>query len=239
MVEDTNSDSSTEELEDDDAAVSDDDNSDDDTEDDDSSKANKRTAETRINELTGKLKAQEDELRTLKEAQTKVPPPPPGSDPTSTPEAQKVIKQLETLGFTRKTDVEEKIKVIEDRMTLNSEHSKLSNEYDGSDGRPKYDKSKIESYMREKGVYDPEVAYKAMNEAELLDWHLKKADAGSKKKPYIEKPGGSGVNRTSDNQITKEKLQEVAQNPTPANRAWYERNRNKILQMHSEGAFNS
>lgn len=241
MVQDTNnSESSTEELEDDDSLDSDlDENSDDDTGDDEASKANKKSAQARIDELTGRLKAQEDEIKALKETKTTVPTPPAGDDPTSTPEAQKVIKQLETLGFTRKTDVEKEIRVIEDRMTLNAEHLKLGTEYDGSDGRPKYDKAKIEGYMRDKGVYDPEVAYKAMNEAELLDWHLKKADAGSKKKPYIEKPGGSGVNRTSDNQITKEKLQEVAQNPTPANRAWYERNRNKILQMHSEGQFNS
>ena len=89
--------------------------------------------------------------------------------------------------------------------------------------------------MRDHSVYDPEVAYKAMNEAELLDWNLKKADAGSKKRPYVGKPGGSGVTRASDNQITREKVQEVANNPTPVNRAWYERHRDKILQMMADG----
>lgn len=229
------SESSTEGLEDDDTLDQGlDDESGDGSEGDDSSKTNKRTAEARINELTGRLKQTEEELKALKAREDKTPMP-PTDKPESSPEARKVIEQLESLGFTRKGSVEQQIKQIESKMELNAEHSRLTNEYDGSDGRPRYDKTKIEGYMRDRSIYDPEVAYKAMNEAELLDWHLKKADAGSKKRPYVEKPGGSGVTRSTDNQITREKLQEVANNPTPLNRDWYERNRNKILQMMADG----
>lgn len=236
-----NSDPSSEEPEDDDSLDPNADNADDDSGDADAKGKNKKSAETRINELNGKLKERERELEELRNNRPVEPPITAKSDtpPVMTPEALKIINQLETLGFTRKGVVDEKFKQIEDRLTLESEHSKLGSEFDGSDGRPKYDKSKVEGYMRDHAVYDPEVAYKAMNEAELLDWHLKKAETGTKKKTYIEKPGGSGVNRSSDNQITKEKLQEVANNPTPNNRAWYEKNRDKILQMHSEGQFNS
>ena len=234
ITEDQNSESSTEGLEDDESLDHevDDESGDGDEE---SSKANKRTAEARINELSGKLKEKEDELEKLKAKKSEKTPMPPNTKPESSPEAQKVIAQLESLGFTRTGTVEEKLKTIEERIELNSEHLRLGNEYDGEDGRPKYEKSKVEKYMRDHAIFDPEIAYKAMNEAELLDWHLKKADAGQKKRPYVEKPGGSGVTRSTDNQITKEKLQEVASNPTPANREWYERNRNKILQMMAEG----
>lgn len=228
-----NSESSTEEL-DDESLDQDLDDESGDGQDDESTKANKRTAEARINELTGQLKEAQQELKELKTQSVKTPMPPVNT-PESSPEAQKIIAQLESLGFTRKGAVEEKIKTIEERIELNTEHARLSNEYDGEDGRPKYDKTKIESYMRSHAVFDPEVAYKAMNEAELLDWHLKKADAGSKKRPYVERPGGSGVTRSTDNQITREKLQEVANNPTPLNREWYEKNRTKILQMMAEG----
>lgn len=230
-----NSDSSTEGLEDDTLDADLDDKSDDGQQDEDSSDASKRSAQARIDELTGRLKEQEKELKELK---TKVPektPMPPVNNPEASPEAQRVIAQLESLGFTRKDTVDKELRTIEERIELNAEHLKLSNEFDGSDGRPKYDKTKIESFMRDRGIYDPEAAYKIMNEAELLDWNLKKADAGSKKRPYVEKPGGSGVTRSTETQITKEKLQEVANNPTPANRDWYERNRNKILQMMAEG----
>lgn len=228
------SDSSTEGLEDETLDADLDDKSGDGQQDDESSDSNKRSAEARINELTGKLKEQEKELKDLKAKETEKTPMPPTNSETS-PEAKRVIEQLESLGFTRTSAVDEKLRTIEERMELNSEHQKLASEYDGSDGRPKYNKSKIEGFMRDRGIYDPEAAYKIMNESELLDWNLKKVDAGSKKRPYIEKPGGSGVTRSTDNQITKEKMQEVANNPTPANREWYERNRMKILQMYREG----
>jgi hypothetical protein len=228
------SDSSTEGLEDDGTLDQDLDESGNKSGQDDSSKDNKRSAETRINELSGKLRQTEDELKTLR-AQVQKQPAQQLPNPESTPEAKKVIEQLKSLGFTRTGDVEEKLKTIEERIELNSEHTRLASEFDGSDGRPKYSKSQVEQYMRDHAVYDPEIAYKAMNETELLDWNLKKADAGTKKRPYVERPGGSGVARTTDTQITREKLQEVADNPSPANRDWYERNRNKILQLMAEG----
>lgn len=235
IIDDQNSESSAEGLEDEVLDAVSDDDSENGQQDDESSKANKRTAEARINELSGRLKEQEDELKALRAKETVKTPMPPANNSTTSPEAQKVIEQLESLGFTRKEAIEEKLKTIEERIELNAEHMKLGNEYDGSDGRPKYNKSKVEGFMRDRGIFDPEAAYKIMNESELLDWNLKKVDAGSKKRPYVEKPGGSGVNRTSDTQITKEKLEEVSKNPTPANREWYERNRNKILQMMAEG----
>lgn len=234
MTDNKYSESSTEGLEDDETLDADiDDESGSGTGEEDSSKGNKED-QKKLNDLQAKLRISEKRVAELEtKATEKVPTPP--APPESTPEAQKVIQQLEALGFTRKGAVDEKIKQIESKIELNAEHIKLGNDYDGSDGRPKYEKGKVESYMRDHAVYDPEVAYKAMNEAELLDWNLKKADAGQKKRPYVEKPGGSGVTRSTDNQITKEKLQEVANNPTPLNREWYERNRNKILQMMAEG----
>lgn len=235
MTDNKYSDSSTEGLEEDETLDADiDDESGSGTGEEDSSKDNKEE-QTRLNDLQAKLRIEKERVKELEARMTEKTPMPPAGSPESTPEAKKVIEQLEALGFTRKGAVDEKIKQIESKIELNSEHTKLGNEYDGSDGRPKYEKTKVESYMRDHAVYDPEVAYKAMNEAELLDWHLKKADAGQKRRPYVEKPGGSGVTRTTDNQITREKVQEVANNPTPANREWYERNRNKILQMMAEG----
>lgn len=203
--------------------------------DDDSSKENKKTAQARIDELTGRLKEKEKELEAEKARQAQPAAPTQTTTQAPDPKSQQAIEYLESLGFARKETVDEKIKTVQDRVALEGEHSRLSGNYDGSDGRPKYDKTKVEGYMRDHAVYDPEVAYKAMNEAELLDWHVKQANAGTKKRPYVERPGGSATTRNADSQITKEKLAEVAANPSPANREWYERNRNKILQLMAEG----
>lgn len=201
-------------------------------------KPGKKSAEARIQELNAKLKAIEEKNAELEKKVTTPPPPPqaPTKEGQLTADQVKAVEYLESLGFTRKEAVDSKIKEIEDRRALDSEHGRLVSTYDGSDGRPKYDQSKVEQFMRDHAVYDPEIAYKAMNEAELLDWTMKKSNTGDQKqRPFIEKPGGAGVNRSGQNAITREKLAEVSQNPTPANRDWYERNRNKILQLLAEG----
>lgn len=200
---------------------------------DDSSKSKGRTAKDRIDDLRFQLEEKDRELQQLKQKPTeKIETP-----PSTPPEAQKVIEQLESLGFTRQKSIKDELNHLREEIKLENEHSRLKDEYDGSDGRPKYDETKINAYMRNHQIYDPEVAYKAMNEAELLDWNLKKkSDTSVKKQPYVAKAGGSsGASRMNDNSITREKLQEVTKNPTPANREWYERNRSKILQMVHEG----
>lgn len=195
----------------------------------------KKSAEARINELTGKIKDLEEQVAKKETAPPPPPPPAPSNDGKLSPDDQKALDYLQSLGFTRKGEVEEKVRTIEERIALDSEHNRLVSNYDGADGRPKYEKSKVEQYMRERGVYDPEVAYKALNEAELLDWNIKKSNEGGKQKPFVDKPGGGSVNRGSENTITREKLAEVANNPTPANREWYERNRLKILDLMAKG----
>ncbi len=139
-----NSDSSTEGSEEDETLDQDlDDESSDGKGDEDSSKNKGRAAKDRIDDLSFQLKEKERKIAELEaKANEKTPMPPTGS-PESTPEAKKVIEQLESLGFTRKGSVEEQIKQIESKMELNAEHTRLNNEYDGSDGRPKYNKAKI------------------------------------------------------------------------------------------------
>jgi hypothetical protein len=86
--------------------------------------------------------------------------------------------------------------------------------------------------MRQNGVYNPEVAYKALHEAELFDWGLKKTEEKRKQRPYVERQG-STVSR-DDNTITRETISEWMK--TPEGRAKYERNRDKILKLMQEGA---
>lgn len=190
---------------------------------------NKKSAEARINELTAELRTTQDELRGMKE-ERKVPTPPP--DRPVTPEVQKAVGALRDLKFVQEDDLNKKIQEIEDRLALNTAHLRLEGSYDGSDGRPKYEKSAVEGYMRQNGVYNPEVAYKAMHETELLDWALKKAEGSTKKRPFVERPGSPGSNR-DDNTITREKIAEALK--TPAGRDWYEQNRDKILELTAKG----
>jgi hypothetical protein len=188
-----------------------------------------RGVQARIDELTGKIYKLESELADAKNAP---PPPPPPTEPLK-PDVQQAVEYLKGLGFTRTEDVKQQVQAIEDRMALKNEHSRLENEYDGGDGRPKYDRAKTESFMREHAVYDPEVAYKALHEAELLDWAVKKAGGGTKQRPFIERGGTSGRQAQEDNTITRDKIDEWMK--TPEGRVKYEQNRDKILDLMTKG----
>lgn len=190
----------------------------------------KKSAEARINELVSEVKSTKEELLRMREEQRRVPTPPTDSKQL-TPEVQKAVEYLKNLGFQQSSDVEAKVREIEDRMELNTAHLRLESSYDGSDGRPKYDKQSVEEYMRRNGVYNPEVAYKAMHETELFDWALKKAEGNTKKRPFVERPGSPGSIR-DDHTITREK---IAEKVNSGDRQWYEDHRDQIRELMAKG----
>jgi hypothetical protein len=194
-------------------------------------KPGKRSAEARINELLSKNKELEAKLGDIEE---RLAPPPPPTTPAAplTPEVQKAIEFLKDQGFVTKTELDKERQYQEDRAALTAEHTKLAQNYSGADGRPKYDSDEVEKYMKSHGIYDPEVAYKAMHETELFDWKLKKAESDRKKRPFSEKPGSPGGDR-GNQAITREKIAEWLK--TPEGRAKYEANRPKIMELLAEG----
>lgn len=192
-----------------------------------------RNAEARIHELLAKNKEFEDKLKQMEDRMA--PPPPPGSnDQAIKPEVKQAVESLKGLGFTDEAKVDEKvsaaIKTLEDRLALGMEHQRLETSYSGADGKPKYVRADIEKYMREKGVYNPEVAYDQLHKMELLDFALKEAEK-KPGKPYIEKSGTSVTGRDSGI-ITKE---EIRKRVEAGDRTWYEKNRNKILELTRQG----
>lgn len=195
----------------------------------------KRTAEARINELLSKNKELEAKLTAVEEKVSDFPVPTPPTTAAITPEVQRAVDHLKGIGkFVTEDELKKTIQTIEDRNNLNAEHIRLVQEHDGSDGRPKYDKQKVEEYMRERAVYDPKVAYEALHRDELVEWEIRKAEEQRKKKPYVEKRGGS-TSENDENAITLEKIQDSMK--TPSGREWYERNRTKILSLLAQGKF--
>lgn len=193
--------------------------------------APRRNAEGRINELLARNKELERKLDMVVDRMAPPPPPPPMS--TASPEVQKAIEYLRELGFTHKDDLSRELQALKDQEVLNSEHFRLASGYDGSDGRPKYDKNEVEDYMRQSGVYNPEAAYKLLHEPELTDWALKKAESTRKQRPYVERANSSALNR-DDNTITRDVIAEWMK--TPEGRMKYEKNREKILKLMQQGA---
>ena len=200
----------------------------------------KRTAESRINQLVAKNKQLEKELQDKEElgrttTQTLPPPPPPSSGTPITPEAQRIVEQLKAIGVAFRTDLDTELETVRSRTALDNEHFRLERSFTGEDGRPRYDRSKIEAYMRDNGIYKPEVAYKALYEEELTDWTIRNAESRRTNRPVTERSGSVSGNRPEANAITRERMQEMYAKGPRVYMEWYNKNRSKIMELSSQG----
>lgn len=55
------------------------------------------------------------------------------------------------------------------------EAAKLTEKYNGSDGKPKFETAKVAAFGKKHSIFDLEAAYKLLNEAEIIDWAIKQA----------------------------------------------------------------
>jgi hypothetical protein len=189
-----------------------------------------RNAEARINQLLGKVKELEEKLDTVGSVKPNAPVP----GQTLTPELQRAKEQIKSLGYVDEEVLEKKIRSMEDRILLDTEHSRLETTITGSDGRPKYDRKEVERFMREKGVYNPEIAYKQLYEAELFDFNLKQAQKNKPDTPRSDSGQAKGTEQKGGSQtITRELIREKM--TTPEWRSYYDKNREKILSLMQKG----
>lgn len=103
------------------------------------------------------------------------------------PQADVIKQQLKELGFVSREEIEQQ---KADEQLENSLKS-LEKAYDGKDGRPKFNRQKVLEYASQNLIGNPEVAYKTMHEAELMDFAIKQA-TGKTKGVKSEVSDGSG-----------------------------------------------
>jgi hypothetical protein len=186
-------------------------------------KKGKLNAQERINQLVGKIHDLEGQLQSMR-----VPVPTPD---VPNPAAQKAIEQLKSLKFVDQNLLEERITQLQDRIVLDSEHQRLASELNGSDGRPKYDKAKVEVFMREKGIYLPEAAYEYMYRKELRDWYAK--NTTNRPSSHLEAPGKPGAQQQGGDVITRETIRQKM--GTAEWRTYYDQHRDTILTLMQKG----
>lgn len=100
--------------------------------------------------------------------------------PKVDPESDALKNQLRNLGFITREEQLAEVKRQKEDMEVQSELARLEKTYDGSDGRPKFNRNAAVKFAIEKGIGDLEVAYKVQNEASLIDWHIKQASSKTK-----------------------------------------------------------
>lgn len=92
---------------------------------------------------------------------------------------------------------------------LLDEAGSLETKYTGEDGRPKFNRDEILTYMGETGIRNPEQAYKVKYESDIDAW--KEKQLGSARRPGLvtETSTNAGGKMPSAIKITKENLSEM------------------------------
>lgn len=112
--------------------------------------------------------------------------------PDDTEDAQNIQKEyFRKLGFVDKDSIQSYKEEAKQEFEFDQEMKSLSKEFDGKDGRPKFEAKDIAKYAQEHGLTkaSPNVVYKLKYSEELADWKVKKALEGNKAN-HVPKGGG-------------------------------------------------
>lgn len=146
--------------------------------------------EKKLEELQGNLKrvfAPEPEI--VEEEQPKIPV---------------TVDDLEAWYEAKRQKEEQDNNFVKTQESLKQEISQLEKEYDGTDGKPKYDDSEVYEWQKtnNKLYLTPREAFITMKENDIIDWRVKQTLAGKKQTTDVEKPGaGSEVHIPSENEL--------------------------------------
>lgn len=144
------------------------------------------------NELSQRLSELEKRIELSQQApQAQIPP-----NPEEQVVKQQLDKYLKEMGYVSKQELEEK----EADQKLEQKIESLSSKYNGKDGRPKFDRSKVLNYAADHLIGDIEVAYEQLNKAALIDYEVKQAIAKSRgvKTEISDGSGSANVGTTQD-----------------------------------------
>lgn len=154
------------------------------------------------------------------------------TDADLSPEDLEAKRQLKRLGVVTREETVSKadLQVIQDRMTLDREHERLTGKYSGTDGKPAYISEEVEEYARKTGVYNLEAAYNQLFFDEIVDWTAKQRGASDVKAttPYTAQPKTASKEEPMSAESVAERLRR------PDGRVWWEKNREKVLNAMPE-----
>jgi hypothetical protein len=120
-------------------------------------------------------KARKAEMR-AKELEAKLAKVEQSTQP-SDPQSQAVKEQLRQMGFITKEEQDAELRRRDEDARVQGELSNLEREFDGKDGRPKFDRQEVIDFALDHQIGDLEAAYWKLHRAELIDWHIKTASS--------------------------------------------------------------
>lgn len=96
------------------------------------------------------------------------------------------VEYLRKLGFVTRDEQlqKEEDKALEDTL------QKLEKNYDGKDGRPRFDRREVLEFCVNRGLSNPEDGYNILNWNAIKEWHLRQAKAAPSTPPSFGGEGG-------------------------------------------------
>lgn len=129
---------------------------------------------------------------------------------------EKIDKALKSRGYMTK----DQLYAEQENTKKASEMTRLSKEYDGSNGLPAFDPSEVFEYAKKTGLKDMELAYKNLHWQAVIQHEAKKMTT-STQPPTSEKPGANNTRVVTPGAITKEDISTM-------DLSEYAKNRDKI-----------
>jgi hypothetical protein len=121
-------------------------------------------------------------------------------------------EQAKKLGLLTVDDIDTKVSAYVEQREKAKEIldscQKLEGEFDGKDGRPKFETQSMLEYMRDEGIKDPQKAYKLKFEDEIDQWKQQQL-SGAKKKGIYTEQGLSGNKEPPVVKLTRDNLKEA------------------------------
>lgn len=102
---------------------------------------------------------------------------------------------------------DKKAKELSEDLQFQKVLESLEAEFDGSDGRPKFNRAKVLEHGKKINVFNPRVAYKDLHEKELEEWAINQRI--SKKRPTTSFDRGAGSGGKQPEPTTAKSLSEA------------------------------
>jgi vacuolar-type H+-ATPase subunit I/STV1 len=110
------------------------------------------------------------------------------------------LNYLRQLGFITKEEMNQILQQYREEEQLEAYLTSLEAEYDGSDGRPKFNRQEVLQFCVNNGIADPLAGYKLLYEKELNEWNLKNLAKGPTPPPVTK--GTRGATMPKPKKIT-------------------------------------
>jgi hypothetical protein len=118
------------------------------------------------------------------------------------PTLTRAQETLDKMGYIKRDNVVSLVQEIlsRDRVMreIDQQAEKLAKEWDGKEGKPKFDMQEVAEYMNRTGILDPESAFEQLHRDTLADYRVRRK-MGT---PYTEKPG-TPIRQSSNNRAAK------------------------------------